>query len=68
MSEETRLRQISNRDARAAKRAAAAARKREEMERKRKERDEKLKLVLLCFYWLIRFIDYRSCMLMPIGL
>ena len=41
--DESALKQISNREARAAKRAAQAAKKREEMERKRRDREDKLK-------------------------
>ncbi|KAL4216874.1 hypothetical protein ACF0H5_023336 [Mactra antiquata] len=43
MSEADKLRMISNREARAAKRAAAAEKRRQEVERKRKEREEQIK-------------------------
>ncbi|XP_053386707.1 trichohyalin-like isoform X5 [Mercenaria mercenaria] len=43
LSEADKLRMISNREARAAKRAAAAEKRRQEVERKRKEREEQIK-------------------------
>lgn len=44
-SEADKLRMISNREARAAKRAAAAEKRRQEVERKRKEREEQIKVI-----------------------
>ena len=43
LQEEARARMISNREARAAKRAAQAEKRRQEVERKRREREEQLK-------------------------